>query len=157
MTKQELGDLIISFTDDWYRIAKAILKEDADCEDAVSSAIVKGFSKVHTLKKQEYAKTWFSRILINECQMILRRRKHEITYDESVQEKDVAAHDYSDLYQHLMQLDVTYRLPLVLYYFDGFKIREIADALEMSESAVKMRLNRGKLQLKTMFEKETAI
>lgn len=157
MTKQELGDLILSFTDDWYRIAKAILKEDADCEDAVSSAIVKGFAKIHTLKKQEYAKTWFSRILINECQMILRRRKREITYDDSVLEKDVAEHDYSDLYQHLMQLDVTYRLPLVLYYFDGFKIREIADALEMSESAVKMRLNRGKLQLKTMFEKEAAI
>ena len=31
MTKQELGDLIIAFTDDFYRIAKAILKEDADC------------------------------------------------------------------------------------------------------------------------------
>lgn len=51
MTKQDFGDLIISFTDDFYRIAKAILKEDADCEDAMSSAIVKGFSKLHTLKK----------------------------------------------------------------------------------------------------------
>ena len=68
MTKQELGDLIIAFTDDLYRIAKAILKEDAD-----------------------------------------------------------------------------------------FKIREIADILEMSESAIKMRLNRGKIQLRTMFEKEAAI
>ncbi len=59
MTKQELGDLIIAFTDDFYRIAKAILKEDADCEDAMSSAIVKGFTKIHTLKQKEYAKTWF--------------------------------------------------------------------------------------------------
>lgn len=59
MTKQELGDLIIAFTDDFYRIAKAILKEDADCEDAMSSAIVKGFAKIHTLKQKEYAKTWF--------------------------------------------------------------------------------------------------
>ena len=49
------------------------------------------------------------------------------------------------------------RLPLVMYYFDGFKIREIADILEMSESAIKMRLNRGKIQLRTMFEKEAAI
>lgn len=50
----------------------------------MSSAIVKGFSKLHTLKKQEYAKTWFSRILINECQMILRKRKREVTYEEGV-------------------------------------------------------------------------
>ena len=41
MTKQELGDLIIAFTDDFYRIAKAILKEDADCEDAMSLRIGK--------------------------------------------------------------------------------------------------------------------
>lgn len=153
MTKQDFGDLIISFTDDFYRIAKAILKEDADCEDA----IVKGFSKLHTLKKQEYAKTWFSRILINECQMILRKRKREVTYEEGVLTEEAAQQDYSDLYQHPMQLDISYRLPLVMYYFDGFKIREIADILEMSESAIKMRLNRGKLQLRTMFEKEAAI
>ena len=145
MTKQELGDLIIAFTDDFYRIAKAILKEDADCEDAMSSAIVKGFTKIHTLKQKEYAKTWFSRILINEC------------YEEGVLTEEAAQQDYSDLYQHLMQLDISYRLPLVMYYFDGFKIREIADILEMSESAIKMRLNRGKIQLRTMFEKEAAI
>ena len=136
MTKQELGDLIIAFTDDFYRIAKAILKEDADCEDA---------------------KTWFSRILINECQMILRKRKREVAYEERVLTEEAAQLDYSDLYQNLMQLDISYRLPLVMYYFDGFKIREIADILEMSESAIKMRLNRGKIQLRTMFEKEAAI
>ena len=157
MTKQDFGDLIISFTDDFYRIAKAILKEDADCEDAMSSAIVKGFSKLHTLKKQEYAKTWFSRILINECQMILRKRKREVAYEERVLTEEAAQLDYSDLYQNLMQLDISYRLPLVMYYFDGFKIREIADILEMNESAIKMRLNRGKIQLRTMFEKEAAI
>ena len=59
MTKQDFGDLIISFTDDFYRIAKAILKEDADCEDAMSSAIVKGFSKLHTLKKRNLPKHGF--------------------------------------------------------------------------------------------------
>ena len=95
MTKQELGDLIIAFTDDFYRIAKAILKEDADCEDAMSSAIVKGFSKICTLKQKEYAKTWFSRILINECQMILRKRKREVAYEERVLTEEAAQLDYS--------------------------------------------------------------
>ena len=78
-------------------------------------------------------------------QMILRKRKREVTYEEGVLTEEAAQQDYSDLYQHLMQLDISYRLPLVMYYFDGFKIREIADILEMSESAIKMRLNRGKL------------
>ncbi len=51
MTKQNFGDLIISFTDDFYRIAKAILKEDADCEDAMSSAIWKIWETEHFMLK----------------------------------------------------------------------------------------------------------
>ena len=120
----------------------------------MSSAIVKGFSKICTLKQKEYAKTWFSRILINECQMILRKRKREVAYEERVLIEEAAQLDYSDLYQNLMQLDISYRLPLVMYYFDGFKIREIADILKLSESNVKTRLSRGRALLRISLKEE---
>lgn len=51
MTKQDFGDLIISFTDDFYRIAKAILKEDADCEDAMVICHRKRIFKTSHTKK----------------------------------------------------------------------------------------------------------
>ena len=41
MNKKELGALIIDGTDDFYRVAKSILKEDADCQDAVQEAVSK--------------------------------------------------------------------------------------------------------------------
>lgn len=66
--------------------------------------------------------------------MILRKHKREVAYEERVLAEEAAQQDYSDLYQHLMQLDISYRLPLIMYYFDGFKIREIAGILEMSEA-----------------------
>ena len=65
MNKKELGTLIIDGTDDFYRVAKSILKEDADCQDAVQEAVSKAFAKIDTLREKKYAKTWFIRILLN--------------------------------------------------------------------------------------------
>lgn len=162
MTKEALGDMIVQDVDRWYRITKTILKEDVDCEDAVSEAIVKGFTKIHTLKQDEYVKTWFTRILINECYNILRRQGREMTYDEQLSERemrknDIGEKDYSDLYQNMMTLSDDYRIPLLLYYVEGFKINEIAQLLELKENTVKMRLSRGRIKLRRLFEQEDVI
>ena len=157
MDKDEFTAAVLAAEPTLYRVAKTMLRNEQDCADAAQQAILHAWERLHTLRSPQYFKTWLIRILINECQMLLRKRKREVAYEEGVLAEEAAQQDYSDLYQHLMQLDISYRLPLVMYYFDGFKIREIADILEMSESAIKMRLNRGKLQLRTMFEKEAAI
>lgn len=57
MTKEELGELIIASTDDFYRVAKSILRINADCEDAVQEAIIKAFAKIGTLREDRFAKT----------------------------------------------------------------------------------------------------
>lgn len=75
MTKEDLGHLIIVSTDSLYRISKSILRNETDCEDAVSEAIVKSFDKINTLQHASYAKTWLVRILINECYRIYRQKQ----------------------------------------------------------------------------------
>ena len=50
-----------------YHIAKGMLKSESDCEDVVSEAVLKAYTKIHTLKEEKYFKTWLIRILINEC------------------------------------------------------------------------------------------
>ena len=73
MKKEELGDLILASQETLYRVAKTLLYNDADCADAIQETIVKAFSKIHTLKKEQYAKTWLIKILINECYAIMRK------------------------------------------------------------------------------------
>lgn len=53
MDKKELGEMIIVGTDEFYRIAKSILKEDADCQDAVQEAVSKAFAKMNTLREKK--------------------------------------------------------------------------------------------------------
>ena len=125
MNKKELGTLIIDGTDDFYRVAKSILKEDADCQDAVQEAVSKAFAKIDTLREKKYAKTWFIRILLNECYRMLRQRKREAAYHEQISGEEIRQHQYSDLYQKIMSLEIEYRVPLVLYYLNQYTIKEI--------------------------------
>lgn len=157
MTKEELGELIIASTDDFYRVAKSILRINADCEDAVQEAIIKAFAKIGTLREDRFAKTWFTRILINECYRILRRRQRETVYEEEIGNQEMEEKNWSDLYQKMMALDMDYRVPIVLYYMNQYSIKEIGMMLDLKESTVKMRLSRARKMLLRMYEQEGAV
>ncbi len=155
MTKEQLGTLILSSKDSLYRIAKTILKNDTDCEDAVSEAIVLSFAHIHTLKQDAYAKTWLTRIVINECYHLLKKKKHECNYDETIKTEEAYEGGYSELYQCLMLLDVVHRTTIVLYYIEGYSIAEIARMMNTSKGTVKSRLSRGRIKLKKIYESDS--
>ena len=56
--------------------------------------------------------------------------------------------DYSDLYKAVNELKEELRIPVVLYYMEDFKVREIAQILDISEGAVQKRLARAREKLK---------
>ena len=79
-------------------------------------------------------------------QMILHSKKTYLS-DEA---------DYSELYHAMMQLDDKYRIPVELYYIEGYKIHEITDILNRSEGTIKSQLARGRQQLRKYLESEAA-
>ena len=135
--------------DAMYHVAKTLLYSDADCADAIQEAIVKAFSKLDTLKKDAYAKTWLMRILLNECYSVMRKEKRVVSLEDYRQEeKTEEQKDYSDLYEAIYRLPEEMRLSVTLYYLDGYSVREIAAMMETTESAVKNRLARARQRLK---------
>lgn len=147
MTKEALGELILSSERQLYATAKTILSDDQDCADAIQESIVKAFSKIDTLKKDRYAKTWLMRILINECYNIARRINVNEPLDEGYAEnmkQPKENRDYSELYRAVNELKEELRIPVILYYMEEFNIREIAQILEISEGAVQKRLVRAR-------------
>ena len=149
MVKEELGELILASQDTLYRVSKTILKNDADCADAISETIVKAFSKIHTLKQDHYAKTWLIRILMNECYAILRQEKRIVSLEEYSKETTAEERtDYSELYEAISRLPEKVRTCVTLYYMEDFSVREIAGIMNITESAVKNRLARARAILK---------
>ena len=155
LTKEELGQLILSSEQQLYATAKTILKNDQDCADAIQESIVKAFSKIHTLKKDRYAKTWLIRILINECYNIVRQDGMKNQLDEKhmdIINQQEEKRDYSKLYSAVNELKEELRIPVVLYYMEDFSVREMAQILEISEGAVQKRLARARGKLKKRIE-----
>ena len=153
MTKEQLGNLIIASEDTMYRVAKTLLRSDADCSDAIQEAIVKAFSKIHTLRSDALGKTWLIRIVINECYMIMRKEKRFVPLEELEQETaSEQEEDYSDLYEALSTLSEDARLCVTLYYMEGYGVKEIARLLKLTESGVKSRLARARIKLRRELE-----
>lgn len=150
MTRQQLGELILSSERQLYVTARSILKNDVDCEDVVQETIVKAFAKVNDLKKDEYGKTWLIRILINECYAFLRRRKKWVQIEECAEEVLAVKWEYKsygELYNSVQKLPDDLRLPLVLYYVEELSCREIAAIMDITEGAVQKRLARARKKL----------
>ncbi|MDE6364240.1 MAG: sigma-70 family RNA polymerase sigma factor [Lachnospiraceae bacterium] len=148
MTKEQLGNLIIASEETMYRVAKTLLRSDADCADAIQEAIVKAFSAIQTLRKDSYAKTWLVRIVINECYAIMRREQRLVPIDNIAEEAATEQADYSELYDALSRLPEEIRLTVTLYYIEGYSVKEIADLMKTTQSAVKNRLMRARAKMK---------
>lgn len=151
MTKEQLGILILDSERQLYATAKSMLFCDEDCEDAIQETIVKAFSKIHTLRSDAYAKTWLIRILINECYTILRKSS-KFVFEESVtdyaQKKAEETADYSELYKAVNSLKKELRLPVILYYMEGFSVKEVAQILNVTEGTIQKRLARARKKLR---------
>ncbi|WP_339267966.1 sigma-70 family RNA polymerase sigma factor [Paenibacillus sp. FSL R5-0470] len=132
-----------------YRLAKTILLKDEDCADALQETTLKVYKGLANLKQPKFFKTWVIRILINECNQLLRMRERTIAVAEIPEEPvDSYVHFEDsgnvDLQSFINQLDESLRLAIVLFYFDDLSIKQIADVLDISEGAVRARLHRAR-------------
>ena len=140
-----------------YKVARGILDNDEDAADAMQDTILTCFEKIHTLKNPEYFKTWMIRILINECNKILNHYK-KFNWDEEIpligqMDMSIAEFEFKEM---LGRIDAPYRIILLLYYVEGFRISEITEILDLNKNTVKTRLSRGRQQAKKEYFSPTS-
>lgn len=135
-----------------YKAARAILNSDEDAADAIADTILTCWEKLDQLKKPEFFRTWMTRILINKCKDIIRKRK-KYSYVEEVPEVSVQEEGFENVewIDALNCLEEKYRLVTVLYYVEGFSTVEIGEMLGMPDSTVRSRLSRARRKLAQEF------
>ena len=153
MTKEQFSAKILAMERSLYHVAKSLLRNDEDCADAIQNAILKAYGKLHTLKNEEYFKTWVTRIVINESYAILRANKRLVSYEEYMSDEQTAEENgYSPVFEEITKMKEKYRIPFVLHYVEGYTTAEIAKMLSLSEGAVKTQLFRARNQLKAQLK-----
>ncbi|MDO5324441.1 MAG: sigma-70 family RNA polymerase sigma factor [Clostridia bacterium] len=154
MDKQEFTRRVLAVEGRLYRIGCGMLREPQDRLDAVQEAVLKAWQNRNRLRREEFFETWLTRILINECHNIQNARRRSAPMDE-LPEPAAPPEDGSwALRDALMALDEALRLPLLLSYMEGYRVREIAKILRIPEGTVKSRIARAKRKLRALLEEE---
>lgn len=137
------------FAKDMYRTAIAILRNDEDAADAIQDTILTCWEKLETLREVCYFKTWMTRILINKCYSINKQRREKVSIEDCEDLVSNESTQGNELKEILSILDEKYRLPMMLFYGEGYKTAEIAKLLRIPKSTVQTRLARGREKLAT--------
>ena len=121
MTHDNFAARIIAMQGTLYRVTCTILRNHADREDAVQSAIEKAWRKRDSLKDDNRLAPWMVRILIHECYTILHRQKRELPV-ETLPDSPAPEGSAPDLYHFFTSLPDTLRLTMVLHYVEGYEM-----------------------------------
>lgn len=154
-------------------VARRLLGNDADAQDAVQDAFVRAFKAIGTFEARAQLSTWLHRIVVNTALMKLRERQRKPT--SSIEEllpnfiddghQTVASRDWSDallerketaglVREAIAMLPDQYREVLVLRDIEDRDTAETADLLGTTPNAVKVRLHRARQALRTLLDRE---
>lgn len=158
--KPDVNELYDRYADMLYRIALSNMQNDHDALDIIHDVFVKYLSKCPKFKDETHEKAWFIRVTVNRCYDVLRHQKirnHVPLSEVAEQIPDESQGSYEEeeltVMEHLYKIPEKCRTVMVLHYLEGFSVEETAKILRISQSAVKMRLKRGRENLKNKMER----
>lgn len=159
-----LGELYDHLNQSIYGKCFFILKNEDAAHDAVHDIFLKVLKQIHQLKDPIKIVGWVNRLCYNHCMDIHRQsskdRKNEdlqyksdaeeliVQFDEINKDEKLRVH-LSTLINELKEID---RTVILLHYWEGYTIHEIAEELSLSDSAVKMKLKRTRESLHSKLE-----
>ncbi len=159
---QECEEIIDKYADTLYRICFIQLQNTADAEDAVRETFIKYIRKAPRFFNEEHARAWLIRVAINQSRDILKRNK--VRYAEDIDTlSDVLADDENTddcdgtVLKCLMRLPEKYSQVMLLHFVEDMDYKDIAKIIGRSESAVKMRVKKGRELFREIYNKETRI
>lgn len=155
-----------------YRIARGVVRNDAEAEDIVQEAYMRAFAGLDTFRGDASLATWLSRIVINEALGRLRKRKRVVTMPAEAQiirfplnqsglnpsddpERTMAQRQILGLVERATDsLPDVYRTVFVARVIEGLSIEETAELLGIRPETVKTRLHRARALVRKALDDE---
>ena len=149
------AEVIRLYQDVVYRVAFVYCKNAADAEDITQEVFIRYLKSKKSFESEEHLKAWLIRVTINASRSLLRTawfRKitplsvHEELPDESADDNNTNSN--IETFNAVMALPDKYRSVILLFYFEDYSIKEIANILRRTETAVQTQLQRARAMLK---------
>lgn len=165
--RQEFARLVETYSGVIYRLALKIVGNPQDAEDVLQEAFIKAFRHLPDFDGRSKVSTWLYRIATNEALMLLRRRKQVFSIDEPEaggeeeqppkeivdwcclpEDELMSAEARLHIDQAIDRLSPASKVVFLLREMEGLSTQETAEVLSLSETAVKTRLSRARLQMR---------
>jgi len=156
-----------------FRVARSILRDDADAEDAVQDAYVQAYRKLDEFRGEAEMSTWLTRIVINAALMRVRKRRRDknvVSFNEradapeGLDVADERAESPSDaalrgevrkvIEKRIDELPESFRTVFVMREVEDMTARETAEALGIPEATVRTRLFRARALLRQALDRD---
>ena len=134
-----------------YRLAFSQCHQKDQADDIFQNVMYRYLKGKPTFESLEHEKAWFIRVTINACKNVLKLKwnKERVQYEDYMTPEKVSEEpEYELLRQAVLALPEKYRLPIHLYYYEEYSVREIAEILQRKESAVQTQLQRGREKIR---------
>lgn len=153
LTEQEFHLAAERYLDMVYRIALNYFRHPQDAEDAAQEAMLRLWRTDTNFEGEDHLRRFLVRVTLNVCRDFSRSpwRKRTVPL-ESCREPEFSTPERTELYRAVMDLPAKYRLPLYLYYFEGYAVAEVGQLLGLNPSTVQTRLARARAKLKQELE-----
>ncbi len=151
------------YCDGMFVVAKRFVDDSMEAEDIVQESFIKAFKKLHQFRAEVTFGAWLKRIVINKSIDVLKSKKqflqeleevHLKVIDEPI-EGEWSIHDrisVEEVKSCIGQLPEKYRVVVTLYLMEGYDHQEISEILDISETASRTQLSRGKTKLKELLK-----
>jgi RNA polymerase sigma-70 factor (ECF subfamily) len=166
--RAEFARLVNAYSTQIYRLALKMLADEQDAEDVLQITFMKALQSIRKFEGRSSLSTWLYRIAVNEALMSLRRQKPTVSvamdYEDDEDELQhptqftdwcclpeadlLSAESKRHLDKAIQRLPEKLRVVFLLRDVEGLSIRETSEALDLTETAVKTRLLRARLNLR---------
>ena len=148
--RMETQALAETYRDRLFAAAFQVCGNAADAEDAAQEALLRYHISEKQFESEQHIRAWLLRVAINCAKNVSRSffRRNTVPLEDYMDSLEFDSGESREIFREVMNLPETYRLVIHLYYYEDYSVAEIGRILGLTESNVKVRLSRGRQQLK---------
>ena len=152
MVSFNVEEIVEKYSNMILQIAYQNVLNSSDAEDITQEVFIKLMKNIKKIDNNEHLKAWLIRVTINLSRDYTKSfwRKNIIKIDESIKYFD--KEEDNEILREIAKLKPIYRNIIYLFYYQGYKINEIASILKMNQNTVSSNLTRARKELKDILE-----
>ena len=146
-SRSEIDRLMEQYGSSLLRMSVLYLKSVDLAQDAVQETFIKAYRHFNEYRGESSERTWLITICVNTCRDMLRsawfRHQSRIDLDSLPERPSDFVFPDDTVLTEVMRLPARYREVILLRYYEGLKLKEVASALQLSDGKVRNRLNKA--------------